>query len=142
MVSGGFDPLHIGHVRLINHAARWGQIVVALNSDEWLIRKKTYAFMPFDDRREILFSIKSVLSVVRFDDSDNTICQALRSLQPDYMANGGDRTEADPREHAVCEELGITELFGIGGSKTNSSSDLVREAFNQYRGSNPYEFDE
>lgn len=125
MVSGGFDPLHVGHLDLIDAAKCYGSVCVALNSDEWLMRKKGYLVMDWDDRARILRALKAVRYVSKVDDSDGTVCQALWKHRPTYFANGGDRTESNPREHAVCESLGIIELFGVGGGKTRSSSFIV-----------------
>ena len=126
MVSGGFDPVHRGHIRLFRAAAKYGQIIVALNSDEWLMRKKGYVVMPWIDRMDVLIDYRYIKSVVAFDDSDGTVCDAIRKYVPDYFANGGDRITADPKEHAVCVEHGIKELFGVGGGKVNSSSEIVK----------------
>lgn len=125
LVSGGFDPLHSGHVRLIRAAAEMGKLYVVLNSDAWLRRKKGYVFMPWSERAEILRAIALVTDVLAVDDADGTICQALMRVRPRYFANGGDRKSPDPREHDVCYNYGITELFEVGGHKINSSSALV-----------------
>ena len=124
-VSGGFDPIHIGHVRMILGASRHGQVIVIVNSDEWLIRKKNYNFMTWSDRAEILAGIKGVTSVHRVDDSDGTVCEALRRLRPDYFANGGDRKNNNTPEMNVCNELGIELLWNVGGEKIRSSSTIV-----------------
>jgi D-beta-D-heptose 7-phosphate kinase/D-beta-D-heptose 1-phosphate adenosyltransferase len=124
-VSGGFDPMHKGHVQMIREAAEYGNVIVILNSDEWLIRKKGYKFMSFEERAYIAGSIKGVTVVSNVDDSDGTVCQALRKLKPDYFANGGDRIQKNTPEMDVCEELGIKMLWNIGGGKIQSSSDLV-----------------
>ena len=125
MCSGGFDPLHIGHLRYLEAASQHGKVIVALNSDDWLYRKKGYVFMPHGDRTSILKALTVVTDVTPFDDANGTACGALRRICPDFFANGGDRVEGDPREHAVCEELSIIELFNIGGKKIQSSSKLV-----------------
>ena len=126
MVSGGFDPVHIGHIRMILDAAQHGDVIVVANSDEWLFRKKGFVFMEFDQRAEILAAIKGVIKVSGVDDSDTTVCEAIRRLKPDIFANGGDRKKHNTPEQAVCEELGVEMLWGIGGEdKANSSSDLV-----------------
>ena len=126
LISGGFDPIHIGHVRLINYAHDYGKVVVALNSDHWLKAKKGFVFMPWTERAEILRALNAVHDVIMVDDRDGTVCMALRQLKPDYFANGGDRMEPNPLEHEVCKQLGIKELFNIGGKKIQSSSELVR----------------
>lgn len=125
-ISGGFDPIHIGHVRLINDAALKGDVVVILNSDEWLKRKKGFVFMDWLSRAYILRSIKSVKDVVRVDDSDGTVCDALKRLKPDYFANGGDRTSENTPELTVCLDYAITPLWNVGGEKIASSSELVK----------------
>ena len=125
-VSGGFDPIHIGHVRMILEAAEMGDVIVIANSDEWLMRKKGFVFMPWEERAEILSSIRGVLKVVRVDDSDGTVCEALRREKPDFFANGGDRKTNNTPEMEVCNELGIGLLWEVGGGKIQSSSDLVK----------------
>ena len=125
LCSGGMDPLHIGHLNLLQAAATYGRVIVALNSDDWLRRKKDYRVMPFADRARILAALEVVADVRPVWDEDDTVCAALREWLPDIFANGGDRTQADPREHSVCEELGIEELFEVGGAKIRSSSELI-----------------
>jgi len=126
MVSGGFDPVHIGHIRMILDAGRYGDVIVVANSDEWLFRKKGFVFMEFEQRAEILAAIKGVVKVSGVDDYDTTVCEAIRRLQPDIFANGGDRRKYNTPEQAVCEEMGVEMLWGVGGEdKANSSSDLV-----------------
>ena len=125
-VSGGFDPVHIGHVRMIQDAARYGDVMVIINSDDWLMRKKGYVFMPWQERAEIMGNIKGVTIVTQVDDSDGTVCEALRRHRPDAFANGGDRKTQNTPEMDVCEELGIQMMWAIGGSnKPQSSSWLV-----------------
>lgn len=126
-ISGGIDPIHIGHVRMIKDAAKFGRVIVILNSDEWLMRKKGYVFMPWLERKEIIESINGVYEVVAVDDSDGTVCAALREIRPDYFGNGGDRTDQNTPEKQLCEELGIEMIWGLGGEKIQSSSDLVKK---------------
>ncbi len=128
MVSGGFDPIHVGHVRMIREAAQYGDVIVVANSDEWLFRKKGFNFMGFNERKEILMAIKGVIDVVSVNDDDGTVCSALIEHKPTYFANGGDRTSKNTPEKLVCEELGIEMLWNIGGQKIQSSSDLVQAA--------------
>lgn len=127
MVSGGFDPVHAGHIRMIRDAANYGDVIVIANSDDWLYRKKGFVFMDFNQRAEILNAIKGVVLVDSVDDTDGTVCEAIRRLKPDFFANGGDRGRSNTPEQAVCEEIGVKLLWGIGGdNKLASSSDLVQ----------------
>jgi len=126
MVSGGFDPVHVGHIRMIREAAQHGDVIVVANSDNWLYRKKGFVFMEFNKRSEILNSIKGVILVDSVDDSDGTVCEAIRRHNPDFFANGGDRGRSNTPEQDVCEELGVELLWGIGGDyKADASSTLV-----------------
>ena len=125
-VSGGFDPVHIGHIRMIRDASRYGDVMVIINSDDWLQRKKGYVFMPWKERAEIIGNIKGVSLVVAVNDEDGTVCEALRRHTPDAFANGGDRKTQNTPEMDVCEELGIQMMWAIGGNdKPQSSSWLV-----------------
>lgn len=130
-VSGGFDPLCGGHIDYIEGAYRYGRVVVILNSDEWLVRKKGYCFMPFDRRKKILMAMRHVYDVAAVNDSDGSVCEALERINPKYFANGGDRTMENTLELNLCNVLKIIPLFGIGGGKTTSSSELVRAACRQ-----------
>jgi len=129
VVSGGFDPIHIGHVRMILQASIYGNVTVIVNSDDWLERKKGYVFMPWEERAEIIRSIRGVCDVVTVDDSDNSVCEAIKRLHEsgkcDTFANGGDRTDANTPEKKLCEKLGINMLWNVGGGKIQSSSHLV-----------------
>lgn len=120
VISGGFDPIHPGHIAMIEDAAKYGEVHIVVNSDEWLVRKKGFFFQPWTDRKKILeIYTPHIYSV---DDSDGTVCEALRRIKPDYFGNGGDRTNKNTPELDVCEELGIEPVFGIGGGKYSSSS--------------------
>lgn len=129
MVSGGFDPVHVGHIRMIREAAEHGDVIVIANSDNWLYQKKGFHFMDFRSRYEILDAIKGVVLVDSVNDDDGTVCEAIRRLKPTYFANGGDRGKSNTPEQDVCEELGIKLLWGVGGDeKMASSSDLVKRS--------------
>ena len=97
LVSGGFDPIHSGHIKLINDANKYGDVVVLLNSDAWLRNKKGKEFLSFDERKIIMQNIKGVLDVLDFDDSDKScvdgILKAKNLFKNNIMkvANGGDR---------------------------------------------------
>ena len=128
MVSGGFDPLHAGHVKMIEDSSKYGDVIVALNSDDWLTRKKGYYFMKWDDRKYILSNIKGVKKVVSFDDSDGTACDAIEKYRPDYFANGGDRYKENTPEVITCMKIGVETKWFVGGGKIESSSDLIKRA--------------
>lgn len=128
LVSGGFDPVHVGHIRMIREAAKFGDVIVIANSDEWLHRKKGFNFMDFKSRHEVLDSIKGVILVDSVNDTDGTVCDALKRHVPTYFANGGDRGKDNTPEVLLCKELGIKLLWGIGGDeKVESSSRLTRK---------------
>ncbi|OHB91262.1 MAG: hypothetical protein A3E19_02055 [Planctomycetes bacterium RIFCSPHIGHO2_12_FULL_52_36] len=125
--SGGFDPVHIGHIRLFREAKALGdKLVVILNTDDFLLKKKGYVFMPFDERKEILESIKYVDEVMPCIDTDQTVSKTLEKLRPDVFAKGGDRKESNTPELPLCKELNIRVVFNVGGGKVQSSSWLVK----------------
>lgn len=120
VISGGFDPIHPGHIAMIEAARAYGEVHIVANSDEWLIRKKGQFHQPWIDRRKILQAYTPHVHAV--DDADGTVCEALRRIKPDYFGNGGDRTGSNTPELEVCAELGIEPVFGLGGGKYSSSS--------------------
>ena len=130
-VSGGFDPLHIGHVRMFKEAAKLGKLIVILNNDNWLLSKKGFVFMPEEERRELIESFAFVAKVILTShaphDGDRSVCRELARIKPDIFANGGDRkTARDIPEAAACKTHGIKMLFNIGkGGKVQSSSRLT-----------------
>jgi cytidyltransferase-like protein len=129
LCSGGFDPIHSGHIEYLRIAATLGDIlVVAVNSDEWLKRKKGNFFMPFNERAEIVRNLRHVDFVIGFDDSDNTAKHAITMVRQSYpsdtivFANGGDRTNTNIPELSY-EDNNLEFAFGVGGDdKKNSSS--------------------
>ncbi len=128
-VSGGFDPIHIGHVRMFNAAKKLGnKLIVILNNDNFLKNKKGYIFMPVAERREIIENLKAVDEVIVSRSLDKTVIRDLKNIVPDIFANGGDWDKNNPPpEIEICEKLGIEIVFGVGGGKVQSSSKLVGE---------------
>lgn len=133
VASGGFDPLHLGHLQYIHEAAKLGdeksKLIVIVNSDEWLIRKKGFSFMPLKERMAIVGAISGVDYVVSWDDGGPTVSGALELLKPNIFAKGGDRDRPENvPEFGVCERINCEVIFGVGGGKIQSSSYLVEKA--------------
>ncbi|MCX6789997.1 MAG: adenylyltransferase/cytidyltransferase family protein [Candidatus Kaiserbacteria bacterium] len=135
-VSGGFDPIHIGHVRMFREAKALGdELVVILNNDNWLTDKKGAPFMREEERKEIIEAIAGVDRVVitnhSLGDPDRSVCRALEEINPHIFVNGGDRKpDGDPvPEVELCTRLGIELVYNIGaGGKIQSSSWLIAKA--------------
>jgi len=132
VISGGFDPIHSGHISYIKSAKDIGDhLIVALNSDEWLVNKKKKVFMNIEERRDILINLESVDEVITFKDDKNGSCvDALEKIKKKYpndeiiFCNGGDRNKDNIPEMVVND---IEFMFGVGGdSKKNSSSLLLK----------------
>jgi len=143
MTSGGFDPMHVGHVRCIKGTVQrarnkdtheWemkGLVVVVVNADSFLERKKGYAFMPLGERMEIIDALDGVDFVVPWEanGSDQTVIGAIEILKPRYFTKGGDRFDASTiPEWNICQQIGCEIITGIGGGKIQSSSSLVERS--------------
>lgn len=132
LVTGGFDPVHSGHIAYFKAAKQLGsKLVVGVNSDDWLIRKKGQAFMPWTERAEIVRNITGVDDVIAFDDTDDSARDACIKVKNSHkscaiiFANGGDRTSTNIPEMDVA---GIAFAFGVGGeNKKNSSSWILQD---------------
>lgn len=118
-VSGAFDPIHVGHIRYLREAAKLGdRLVVILNSDNFLMRKKGFVFWPFVDRKEILESIKGVDEVIAAVDEDQTVRKTLELIKPDIFAKGGSRTSSrDIPEVETCKQIGCKVVTRDGGKQ-------------------------
>ena len=134
ILSGGFDPVHKGHVRMFKEASKLGKVFVGLNSDEWLIRKKNKFFMPFEERKEILDAIKYIDKTKSFNDDDDTACDLIKKIHSEYsdkynvfFGNGGDRTNKTTPEFEFCNNNNIDMIWGLGGGKIQSSSELLKK---------------
>jgi len=136
LVTGGFDPIHSGHIAYFKAAKELGDsLIVGLNSDQWLRRKKGQEFMPWEERATIIDSLHTVDRVINFDDSDNSAKDAIKKVRAIYpqaqiiFANGGDRTKENiPEMDLLQEMLHLDFVFGVGGAhKMNSSSWILQE---------------
>lgn len=135
-ISGGFDPLHIGHVEMMKEAKELGdKLIVIVNNDNWLTAKKGHPFMPELERKAIIEAIKyvdeAVLTKHKPSPTDMSVCAELEKIKPDIFANGGDRKpDGDPvPEVELCNKLGINLVYNIGKSgKIQSSSWLIQKA--------------
>lgn len=138
VTSGGFDPVHIGHLRCIQESAKitskianekspyTAKLVVIVNGDGFLTRKKGRPFMTHAERMEIIDGLRGVDYVVGWDDGSQTVEGAIEELEPDIFTKGGDRTDAsNVPEWEVCARLGCEIRFGVGGGKIQSSSNLI-----------------
>jgi cytidyltransferase-like protein len=132
ILSGGFDPLHVGHVRMIQQARDLAAlVVVGVNSDAWLERNRSAVHMPFEERREVVASIRGVTSAVGFEDQDNTargLIKMVHTMSPGAkiaFGNGGNRTALNVPEVDLCRELGVDLVWGLGGQRVGASSELV-----------------
>ena len=135
-VSGGFDPLHIGHLDHIRKAKKLGDILVAIvNSDGQLIAKKGYCFLPLSQRLEIVKDIRYVDEVVVSMDEDGTCAETLQEIKPDIFAKGGDRTPDNMPESEikVCGDIGCQIIYGVG-DQLDSSQDIIRRVVTRLQG--------
>lgn len=130
-VSGGFDPIHPGHVRLFNRAKKLGdELVVILNNDNWLKAKKIVPFMSGKERKEVIEAMRAVDRVIltghKPNPTDMSVSAELKKLKPTIFANGGDRKKGNVPEDIVCETYGIKMVYNVGhGGKVESSSWLL-----------------
>lgn len=139
LVTGGFDPLHSGHLAYFNAAAELGSmLIVGVNSDLWLIRKKGYYVLPLRERKEVIESLLPVHKVIEYDDNDNSSKVAIRMVRELYpnstivFANGGDRNQSNIPEMDIDDD-NIEFVFGVGGEdKKNSSSEIINTFSEMY----------
>ena len=128
VVSGYFDPLHIGHIEYLKLAWDLGdKLVVILNNDVQAKLKKGKVFMPLSERKEILEAIKYIDEVFVSIDEDGSVCKSLEVIKPHIFAKGGDRFAYEIPETLICKKLGIEIVDGLG-SKKQSSSGLIKKS--------------
>jgi len=126
-VSGYFNPIHVGHIKLFKEAKALGNyLVVILNNDKQVAIKGSIQFMNEEDRAEIVRAIRYVDQVFLSIDKDKSQCESLKKIKPDIFANGGDRNRSNIPEDKICQELGIKTIDNVGGKKIRSSSILLK----------------
>ena len=137
IVTGGFDPLHSGHIAYFKAARTLGdRLIVGLNSDEWLVRKKGRPFMPLQERLSIVGNLSIVDEVVVYNDDDGSSCDAIRVVKSRYpdsdivFANGGDRTRDNIPEMVFDD---VEFVFGVGGEDKKNSSSWILEDWKKPR---------
>ena len=134
IISGGFDPIHSGHIKLIKEASHHGRVVILLNSDQWLRNKKGMEFLPFKEREIIMSALKNVIDVISCGNIDETCIDGIKIAIDKYknsrikFANGGDRDNKTTPESIFCNKNNVELLWGIGGNnKSNSSSWILKK---------------
>jgi cytidyltransferase-like protein len=137
LISGAFNPLHFGHLLLLKDASKYGKVIVALNSDDWVLRNKGHLLFDFESRKKMLLECSYVSEVVDFDDEEGDASFALFKVKPNYFGNGGSLTSASiPKEEMqVCGYLGIDPIFNLGdtsGSGVEKSLMSVQQAIIKY----------
>ena len=144
-LSGGFAPLHTGHLDLIESAHKLNQgnvtLVAIVNNDNWLrTKKKGFVFMPEDERARIIGALRGVDKVIITshapDDPDRSVCRELEELRADIFGNGGDRSAKNIPEYDLCDRLGIRMVFNLG-EKRDSSSEIVARVLNHFKDKSP-----
>lgn len=132
ILSGGFDPVHKGHIRMFKAAKNMAhKVIVGINSDSWLVNKKEKCFMNFAERAEIISAFGDIDQVMQFSNSDGTALDLLTRVQRLYtdcslaFGNGGGRTKNNTPERGFCDAYNIDMVWKLGGGKVQSSTDLV-----------------
>ena len=127
-VSGYFNPLHIGHIRMFEQAKKLGtKLLVILNNDKQVKLKGSVPFMDEKERMEIIKALKAIDEVILSIDKDKTVCKTLKLIKPHIFANGGDRKLDNIPEVDICKEINCKMIFNIGrGGKIQSSSSLLK----------------
>lgn len=128
-VSGYFDPLHVGHLELIDKAKEYGDVVILLNNDHQATLKKGRPFMPENERKVIMEHIKGVSEVIICVDTDRSVKRTLEHANIDIFANGGDRTNDEIPEAELCKRENIVIIDNLG-EKIQSSSELIAKDLN------------
>ena len=137
IVSGGFDPLHVGHLELFENSKLISTDVLAIiNTDDFLTNKKGKPFMPFEERIKIVQALKPITFTFKSIDKDHRVCESIKAVYNKYkdkydkiiFCNGGDRKEGGVPEDILEEQFGIQMVYNVGGDTTQSSSSLIEAA--------------
>ena len=128
LTGGYFDPVHAGHIRLFKHVPTPSRLIVAVNGDEAAIKKKGYVFLPIYQRLEILNAMKFIDILVV--NPHSTMCSMIETIKPNIYAKGGDVTQENliDEEKISCDKVGCKIIYNVGGSKIESSSELVKKS--------------
>ncbi len=138
LATGGFDPLHTGHIKLFKEAKKLGDfLMIGVNSDAWLTRKKGKPFMPITERKVIVGELRVVDNVLEFDDSDDSACDAIQHILDIsnwdiVFVNGGDRgKENTPELERYADHPRVNFAWGVGGTEKTNSSSWILEKWNE-----------
>lgn len=127
-IAGHFNPLHIGHLQLLYAAKKYGdKLIVIVANDQQAALKRTPVLLPLQERLMLMSQLKGVDEVVASIDTDSSIKETLKLVKPDILASGCDENHPDALEEAaICHELGIKTIWGVGGDKIRSSSEILK----------------
>lgn len=145
VLSGGFDPVHEGHIAMFREASnKYDRVIVGINSDAWLIRKKGKAFMTSSARKTVLEAISYIDTVVEFNDNDNTAIDLLRRVKHTFpgsritFGNGGDRSNCNYPEFSFCMDNKILIDDSLGGTRKQNSSSALLESWTTTQQERPW----
>jgi len=122
VLSGAFDPPTLGHTKMFQHASLIGDIIVVLNTDDWILRNKYRVFLDREKRKKILYNMPGVVKIVDALDEDDTVCESLKKIRPDMFGNGGHRNRLNTPEIDLCRKLDIQLVWKVGSVEDNKNT--------------------